>query len=107
MPIVSGYDREYSSYISDNGNTYQVASTSANVTAGGGTPGPAGANPPFPRGWKVRGVYGRGTGGIRTFLPIFDPSSGIWLGTTLTFEKYGIPFDVQGKRGEDRFDKGG
>ena len=98
--------RAFYEYLSDDGNTYQVATTQQNGTAQGATPATAGANPTYPRGWKMRHVYGLDSDGNRTKLPVFLPSDGIFLGITATFGKNTKTYTVEGKIGEDRFIKG-
>ena len=100
--------RGFYAYISDDSNTYQIGTTAENGTnVNDATPVPAGTNPSYPRGWKMRHVYGLSEAGNRTKVPIFDPTNGLWLGTTTTFSKNGVSYTVEGKAGEDRFNKGG
>lgn len=109
MPIIPDLARGYFAYKSDNGQTYQLATSIGNgSTAQGASPLAPGVNPAFPRGWKPRIVYGLSTDGTtRTKVPILDPGDGLWTGATVSFSKDGLTFIVEGKRGEDRFNRGG
>lgn len=97
--------RDWFAYISDDGNTYQLATTSQNGSAQSASPVSVGTNPTYRRGWKPRIVYGV-YGSARTKLPVLDPSNGLWTGSTLTFTKDTIVYSVAGKRGEERYNKG-
>lgn len=107
MAILPDLERFYFAYKSDDGNTYQLATTNGNgSTAQGGSPITPNSLPTYPRGWKPRVVYGEAANGTRTKVPILDPSNGLWTGSTTSFSKDGLSFGVAGKRGEDRFNRG-
>jgi len=99
-----GLTRNFYPYTSDNGNLYQVALTTDDAAAGGfGDPEPAGTNPTFPRGWKMRIQYGV-NGATRTKTPVATPALEQWTAPT-TFTKKAVVFQTQGCRGEQRYDK--
>ena len=106
-PIEQDMTRAYFAYVSDDANTYQLASTKQNGLAQDSTPVNVGVNPGYPRGWVPRRVYGEDTDGNRTHVPIMSPSNALWLGTTPTFQKNNTEYTVYGKRGEFRFNRGG
>lgn len=104
--------RDYYAYISDDSNTYTIATTDSNAGSQTSPPSPISpkTHPAYPRGWKVRHVQGTVVvSGIvyRTRLPIFDPSDPIWLGSSSTFAKGGATFVSEGAIGERRTYKGG
>lgn len=106
MPAVT-LTRGFFAYKSDDGDTYQLATTLQNGSAQSATPVSAGTNPAYPRGYKPRIAYGVASGGARTRLPILDPANGIWTESTLTFTKDSTTYTVEGLRGEQRYTKGG
>lgn len=92
-------------YVSDDGNTYQVGTSNDNAGAGGFSAAAPGDNPTYPRGWKMRHVYGVDADGNRTKLPIGTPTNSLFLDGG-TFDKNGVSFTVEGKIGEKRTNKG-
>jgi len=98
--------RRFCEYVSDDGSTYNVATTIGNIDAQGGDQVDAGANPEYPRGWTMREVYGEAADGSKTKLPILDPQDAMWVGGTKTFTKEAVLFAIMGHRGEHRFYKG-
>lgn len=102
----SGLGRAFTTYISDDTNSYQLATSIDNILANSGTDIEPGAHPTYPRGWVARHVYGVATSGARTKLPILDPSSSLFV-TGGTFTKNTVEFTVEGKIGEKRMNKGG
>ncbi len=103
--VAQNMDRSFYAYISDDGNTYQVGTTIENgTTANGATPVTYGANPVYPRGWKMRHLYGINAG-LRTKAPIFDPSNAKWTGGTTSFTKNSTSYSIEGRVGEKRFAK--
>jgi len=105
--------RDWYAYTSDDTAVYQIGTTDSNAAAQSGTvtPDPVGTNPVYPRGWVMRHVYGEAivTGVLyRTKLPVFDPTDDIWVGaTTTTFVKNGCTYNIEGRIGEKRVNKGG
>jgi hypothetical protein len=104
--------RGFFPYISDNTNTYTVASTVGNANANSTPPSPGDpdANPTYPRGWvprKVHGSYVSGGTTYRTDYIAFNPTDLGWLSTNLTFTKGGQTFTIEGRIGERRTYKGG
>jgi hypothetical protein len=108
--------RAYFAYTSDDApggvNTdYQIGTTNENGTINGATAIAVGTKPAYPRGWKERIVYGEFTDTTnivyRTKVPAFLPNGSLFNGTTTSFTKGGVTFAIFGKRGEDRFNKGG
>lgn len=100
-----GLTRNFYAYISDDGNTYQVAITDDDASAGGFTsPVAPGTNPVYPRGWRMRKMYGLSSGGIRTKTPVASPFSTQWTAPT-TFPKKGVTFNAEGAIGERRTTK--
>lgn len=102
-------NRHFYAYVSDDGNTYQIATTDVNAAAGGfGSPLLPGAFPTYPRGWKVRIAYGAAISGggaiARTSIPIATPTLFASAGGT-SFSKYGISYGINGLRGENRFNR--
>lgn len=99
--------RDFFAYTSDDTNTYQIATTIANGNANSASGVAPGVNPSYPRGWVPRKVYGVSSAGARTKLPIFDPGNAIWVGGGTTFTKNAVSYNVEGRIGEKRTNKGG
>ncbi len=103
--------RSYYSYLSDDVVSYELATTTENgTTVNSGDPIAAGTLPAYPRGWVARHIYGvfNDSGVLRrTKVPILDPTNDLWVGTSNTFTKDGIDYDVEGRIGEKRTYKGG
>ena len=97
--------RNFFPYISDDGTTYNIATTDANGTTNSATPVSANANPAYPRGFVARHLYGEASNGARTKLPVFDPSNTLWT-TASTFTKDGVVYAIGGRIGERRTYKG-
>src|ERR1700674_4023373 len=94
--------RDFYPYISDDGITYNIATTQANGNAQSATPVLPKANPKYPYAkGGARHVYGV-NGTNRTKCPIFDPSDAIFVGSATTFTKNGVTFTVEGIVGERR-----
>jgi hypothetical protein len=103
MPGLYGLTRDFYAYISDDTNTYVVALTDNDAVSGGfGDAVAANAYPGYPRGWKMRIQYGVSGDGIRTKIPVSDPTSAIWTSPS-EFTKNAIEFVAEGSRGEKRF----
>jgi hypothetical protein len=105
-------DRDFFAYIDDAAVTRVLATTDANAALQAGAPGPVAplSHAPMPRGWKARRIFGAylDAGKVyRTSVPILDPSDPLWSGGSTTFTKGGQTFVIEGKRGEQRFSKGG
>lgn len=100
-----GLTRHFYAYVSDDGNTYQVALTDDDAFAGSfGGSVPAGTNPVFPRGWRMRKQYGISSGGVRTKVPVSTPTVTQWI-TPSTFTKKSVVFTAEGSIGERRTTK--
>jgi hypothetical protein len=102
MPSEFLLDRSWVAYKSDDGNTYQIATTNFNILANGATAEAPGAHPEVPKRWRVRHVYGLSSGGIRAKIPILDPANAVYVGSGHTFTKNSVSFTVQGIIGETR-----
>jgi hypothetical protein len=105
-------NRAYYDYLSDNATHYQLATTGENAGAQSSPASPitAGSLPTYPRGWVARRIYGEVvvSGAVyRTHIPILSPSDENWLEVTNTFSKASQTWTVYGKRGEQRYNKGG
>lgn len=99
-----GLTRHFYQYLSDDGDVYQVALTDDDAAAGTfGSPVAANTNPPLPRGWKMRIMYGV-NGTSRTKTPMASPAQSDWV-TPSAFTKKAVVFAAQGARGECRFNK--
>jgi hypothetical protein len=98
-----GLNRGFYAYASDNGTTYQVAITADDASAGSfGAAVAYGANPVYPRGWKMRHCYGISSGGVRTKIPLNSLANTIYAGSATTFTKHSVSFTVEGIIGEKR-----
>jgi hypothetical protein len=107
MPIVSGYNRVFGTYQSDDGTVYMVGTTGDNAAAGGfSIVLPSAGFPSLPRGYVMRHVYGVASDGSRTKLPIATPATSLWTSGG-SFTKYGHTYDSEGKIGEKRTNRGG
>lgn len=103
MPTLT---RGFFAYKSDDGTTYNIGTTLANGSAQSATPVAAGANPAYPRGFKVRHVFGKSSGGLKTRIPVLDPAATMWTaGGSVT--KDSVTYTVEGKIGEKRVYRGG
>lgn len=98
--------RYFYPYISDDGETYEVATTKENGDAQGATPESQGTNPVYPRGWVMRRVYGKTADGESTHIPIFDPTDAHFTGGSTSISKGGVSYRIAGKRGEHRYTRG-
>jgi len=87
-------------YNSDDGNTYNVEILAAKADEGSFAPNPTGLTN-YPRGWKMRKVYGEAADGTRIALPIAAANTSLFQSGG-SFEVYGISFDVRGRIGEKR-----
>ena|ERR1700751_5170085 len=109
---VYNLSRLYVAYISDDTNTYTKGTSVdvANAQTSPASPIDPASHPAYPRGWKPRVVYGTFVSGsvkYRTKTMIVSPSDPIWVGGTATIVRGDQTFDINGRRGEDRFYKGG
>lgn len=106
--VLQNLIRNFYEYVADDGVSYQVATTEQNAAVNGATPITPGSLPSFPRGWKMRHLYGFDPlDNARTKVPIFHAASTLWQGSTVTFTKNGAGYSVEGKIGEVRSQKGG
>ncbi len=97
-----GLGRAFYQYLSDNGTNYQVAITIDDAVAGGfGSAIVYGSLPTYPRGWKMRHVYGVSGTGIRTKVPCATTVLTIYQ-TGGTFSKNSVSFNTEGQIGEKR-----
>jgi hypothetical protein len=102
MATLYGLGRGFYAYVSDDGNTYQVAITANDASTGGfGAAVAYGSLPVYPRGWKMRVQYGLSSGGIRTKWPVATTGTQ-WASPVNTTAKNGIAFVPQGSVGEKR-----
>lgn len=103
MATLYGLGRNFYAYLSDDGNTYQVAITNDDATAGGfATAVVPGLYPPLPRGWRMRILYGVNGSVGRTKIPVASASLSQWT-TPASFTKHSQTFEPEGARGEHRF----
>jgi hypothetical protein len=97
-----GLTRGFYAYVSDDGNTYNVAITADDADAGDfGDPVAAHAHPTYPRGWKMRIQYGV-NGTTRTKWPVSSVTSDSWT-TPVVTTKHAVAFTPEGTRGEQRY----
>jgi hypothetical protein len=106
MSVYPELERHAYAYTADDGNTYEIATTTDNGTVNGATAIPVGTHPPMPTGWVARYILGRSAGGLRTKCPIFDPDNDLWTSGATTFEKASFTFNSQGRIGEKRIYRG-
>lgn len=97
------WDMAVFEYKSDDGNTYYVGlSVSVGLTAGFNL-APAGALPNYPRGWKMRRVYGKENGGYsHSSMPVPDASYAAFSGAPYSWTTHGVTYNAQGRVGEKR-----
>lgn len=105
---LKSYDlaRDSYAYTSDDTGVYQVGSSKGNGDANSASHVDVGVNDVYPRGWVMRKVYGKTSTGARAVMPVFDPGNGIWVGGATTFTKNGVTYDIEGRIGERRTNKG-
>jgi len=87
-------------YASDSGVDKTVG-LSTLVAAVGGFTATAGLID-FPRGWKMRRVYGVNATGSHASVPIAHNGDGLYTGSTATFTIHSSTYDCQGRIGEKR-----
>jgi hypothetical protein len=89
-------------YNSDNGQTYTVG-LSALVAAVSNFQLATSLLINYPRGWKMRRVYGRTADGLfHASVPVSSISDGLWTGSTTSFLLHGTTYYAQGRIGEKR-----
>jgi hypothetical protein len=86
-------------YTSDDGLTYTVSLLEWHQLAGGFDL--TDDIPDYPRGWKMRGVYGEAPDGERIWQPIADPSNSLFVDGG-SFVAFGNSYTVRGRMGEKR-----
>jgi hypothetical protein len=107
MTTTYGLGRHFFPYISDDGNTYEIATTDENgVTVNASTAQDEGTDPVLPRGWAPRHVFGVASYGSRTKCPILDPANTMWVGSGKTFSKHSKSYTILGRVGERRVSRG-
>ena len=109
MAIEQDMTRGFYVYISDDTNDYNIGTTNQNgATVNGATATTPGSNPGLPPGWKPRHIYGKNVAtGLRTSVPILDPTNTLWTGNGGTFSKNSTEYQIEGKIGEKRVYRGG
>jgi len=92
--------RDFYTYTSDDGNDYTVHISDA-LAASGGFSASSSDKVDYPRGWKMRHVYGEQTDGTRIAIPVADPGFALFVtgGSTTV---YGQSYDCGGGIGEKR-----
>jgi hypothetical protein len=91
-------------YQSDDGTEYYVGLKTTKASEGGFTAAPANSCVDFPRGWRMRHVCGRESGGSTATLPI-KAADGAKFVSGGTFSLNGKTYSIQGKIGERRINK--
>jgi len=101
MPGVLGLRSLYT-YLSDSGEEYFVVLDTSIGEAGGFSPAPSDApGGTYPRGWKMRHVYGEQDDGTRMKLPVTGPDNSLYVNGG-TFSCQGFSWTVRGRIGEKR-----
>jgi|ERR1035437_137474 hypothetical protein len=97
-------------YNSDAGGPYNVAISVPNKTAGSFNNAAPGAQTNYPRGWKMRHVYGLSVGTVNEShkLPIASAANALYQSGgnfSIAYIPGSVNFTVQGKIGEKRTNK--
>src|SRR5438874_7196339 len=100
----------YFDYVSHNGTTYKLKADASNAAQTGGVT--ATSTVWYQKGWVPRYILCSAAGQPRRKVPVFDPTIGVWTGSTATvaLQVAGtagtVTFTITGRFGEKRTSRG-
>jgi len=95
------WDMDTYTYNSDHLSTAFIVGLSTLVAAAGGFVGAAGLTN-YPRGWKMRRVYGINVNNQHASIPVGSAANGLYTGATTSFTIHSDSYLLQGRIGEKR-----